>query len=704
MNGNGSKPFPFIIFMRNDQSPINARHCRLFFLISALLLLCYGNSFTASWQMDDRPNILKNPRIQMSAITPGQIWTSMNAQPGSGKLYRPVACLTLALNWYFGKDNVFGYHAVNWLIHLGTSWLLYLTISLLLRTPRVNGHFTEEEIRFVAVSAALFWALNPVQTQAVTYIVQRMASMAGFFSLLAIYYYLRARLSEAIGRRQILFAASGAGYLLAILSKENSVILPLSIPVFEFFFFHVTKVSTAAYKKIFFILITGSFLSLLAIFALQPDFFEHIQKYYNLRPYTMLERVLTEQRILLFYLTQLFFPHPDRLSIAHDFPLSTSLFTPWETAAAILVNVLLIVLALLAGRKHPFLALAILFYYLNHLVESTIVPLELVFEHRNYLPSFFLFIPIALLLVELVRKVRHNTILLTLLMVLLATVFAAEGYATYLRNKAWKTEQSLWLDALRKAPNSDRPLAVLALQLGWGERSTEQDYRKALELIERTLTMVKTRKLADAAQLGNAASLHHKLGEYQAAIEYYHKALRIIPNDAMTSYNLAKVYISAGDFAKAKDILNAILAQGNVHADYFHLIGFSSLWQGRPAEAAESLRQAMSLAPGRPDIILALGRSLSLAGYHTRARWFLDLARQKGGENPIVSLCLIENCLLQGNEKYARAYLHHALQQHTLPVLLNTLNNQKTRYQAVPLNSAVLHPFITREVQEYVVR
>ena len=654
--------------------------------------------------MDDRPNILKNPRIQMSAITPGQIWTSMNAQPGSGKLYRPVACLTLAFNWYFGKDNVFGYHLVNWLVHLGTSWLLYLTISLLLRTPRVNGHFTDEEIRFIAVSAALFWALNPVQTQAITYIVQRMASLAAFFSLLGICCYLRARLSASIQKRQALFAASAFSYLLAILSKENSIILPVtSIPIFEFYFFH-THISPEIRKRIFFAVLIGAFLSLLAIFAIQPDFLGFIRHYYDLRPFTMVERALTEQRILLFYLSQLFFPHPDRLSIAHDFPLSTSLFTPWETAAAILTNVLLVVLALLAGRKRPFLALAILFYYLNHLVESTIVPLELVFEHRNYLPSFFLFIPIALLLVELGRKLHPNKILLTSLMLLLSAMFAVEGYATYTRNKAWKTEQSLWLDALVKAPNADRPLAVLALQLGWGERSTEQDYRKALELIERTLTMVKTRKLADAAQLGNAASLYHKLGEYQTAIEYYHKALRIVPNDAMTSYNLAKVYISAGDFTEARSLLDAILAQGNIHADYYHLIGFSALWQGRPEEAAESLRRSMTLAPGRPDVLLALGRSLSLGGYHTRARWFLDMARQKGGENPIVSLCLIENCLMQNNEKLARAYLHHALQQHTLPALLSTLVNEKTRYQSVPLNSDALIPFITQEVKEYLVR
>jgi len=636
----------------------------------------------------------------MSDITIGQIWKSMNANPGSGGLYRPIACLSLALNWYVGQDKVFGYHVVNWLIHLGTCWLLFLTISALFRTPQLHTRYSAQQISFIAITATLFWALNPVQTQAITYIVQRMASLATFFSLLAIYCYLHGRLSQT-RNRQIFFTAGAFSYILAILSKENSIILPLTIPILEIFFFHA-KISPAITKKLIISLLVGLFVSFLAAVALYPAIFDFIPHYYAQRPYTMLERVLTEQRILLFYLTQLFFPLPSRLSIAHDFPLSTSLFTPWDTAAAIFINLLFILLALKIGRKKPFIALAILFFYLHHLIESTILPLELIFEHRNYLPSLFLFIPLAILINNLILQVKHNKILFTSSIILISTIFAVEGYATFTRNKVWESETSLWLDALRKAPNSDRPLAVLALKIGWGEHSSEQDYKKALRLVERSLTMVKSRKLADAAQLGNAGSLYHKLGNYQKSIEYYNRALKLIPDDISIRFNMAKTFISAGNFMAARKELYTILEHGSTHPDYFHLIGFSDLWLGNPERAAISLRKAMRMAPGQPDILLALGKSLSLTGYYTRARWFLDMAREHGGENPIISLCLIENCLLQQDEKLAKAYLQHALRHHTLPSILETLTTNKTQYQTVPINADLLLPFIAREVKTFV--
>ena len=115
------------------------------------------------------------------------------------------------------------------------------------------------------------------------------------------------------------------------------------------------------------------------------------------------------------------------------------------------------------------------------------------------------------------------------------------------------------------------------------------------------------------------------------------------------------------------------------------------------------------MAPGRPDILLALGKSLSLSGYYSRARWFLDMARKNGGESPILSLCLIENCLLQQDNKLARAYLQHALQFLPLSAILSTLNNTKTQYQTipinyqtVPINTDILLPFITQEIKDYV--
>ena len=113
------------------------------------------------------------------------------------------------------------------------------------------------------------------------------------------------------------------------------------------------------------------------------------------RPFTPFERLLTQPGVLLFYLSLLLYPSPARLSIDHSFPLSTSLLQPWTTLPAILAVAGLIVLGIASRKRWPLLSLAILFYFINHAVESSFIPLELVFEHRNYLPSFFLFLPVA---------------------------------------------------------------------------------------------------------------------------------------------------------------------------------------------------------------------------------------------------------------------------------------------------------------------
>ena len=652
----------------------------------------------ASWQMDDRPNIVNNPKIQITELTLDQIWQTMQAEPGSGGFYRPIACLTLGFNWFFGKDDVYGYHLINLLIHITTSWLLFLAIRKLFNSPRLKDKFEENEIFFISVTATLLWPLNPVQTQAVTYIVQRMASLAALFSLGAILCYLRARTSKSIPRRNSFFILSAISFLLAILSKENSILLLLTIPIFEAFFLQ-SAISTERIKKLILSLIVCIIVCALIVLAIQPAVFEVIDKYYLLRPYTMWERILTEQRILLFYLSQLFFPHPARLSIAHDFPVSTSLFTPWETTAAITINFFLIGLAIFKGRQYPFLGLAILFFYCNQIAESTIIPLELVFEHRNYLPSLFLFIPIALIIHRIYIILGTNRIAFISFTLIFSLILTTEGYATYYRNSFWQSEQSLWLDAQQKAPETDRPLAVLALQLGWGKQANEQDYRRALELINRSLILTKQRKYANAAQLGNAASLYFKLGEHETSIRLYREALQMLPNDTLTLYNMAKAYIGTGQFQTAKNIIDSLVAQGYSHPDYFHFIGLCNLWLGKPAEALNTLRQALSLAPFRPDILLAIGKSMSMQGYHKHARWFLDMARQQGGESPIVSAALIENCLLQKSEKCAQAYLDHSLDYHSLPSLLQVSRAEKPNYMTIPIDSNLSYPFITKAIQ-----
>ena len=183
------------------------------------------------------------------------------------------------------------------------------------------------------------------------------------------------------------------------------------------------------------------------------------------------------------------------------------------------------------------------------------------------------------------------------------------------RNKVWRTEETLWLDAARKAPASARPIAVLALKLAWGPNPTEAKYRKALELIERSLPMKMSRSGGVAHQLGNMASIYGKLGRHNESMAYYQKAMAAFPEDATIRYNFCKTLIMTGNFAQARKELEVILGKGLVHADYFNMLGFIHLWNGQPQDALPAIQQAMKYAPGRPDILLTLGKCFSHCGY-----------------------------------------------------------------------------------------
>ena len=165
-----------------------------FILLFFLIILIYSNTFHASWHFDDKPNIVNNYYLHLNNLHPNSLFQTLFTNPKNpwnigDKMYRPVACLTFALNWYYGKDDVTGYHIVNIVIHILTAYFLYLTIFNLFKSPNLKGKFDGSE-HFVALLTAVMWAINPVQTQAVTYIVQRMAILATMFYILGIYFFL----------------------------------------------------------------------------------------------------------------------------------------------------------------------------------------------------------------------------------------------------------------------------------------------------------------------------------------------------------------------------------------------------------------------------------------------------------------------------------------------------------------------------------
>jgi hypothetical protein len=232
-----------------------------------------------------------------------------------------------------------------------------------------------------------------------------MASLGGMFYLLSMVLYIKARLSS--GRiRYVYFGGTVLTYLLGVSSKENVAILPLFIALYEFYFFQNLDLSPKSRKIIF--LLVGILIALGAfgLILWGKRYLNVIIEGYEYRTFTMEERVLTQFRVVLYYLTLLIYPHPSRLNLDYDFPISKTIFDPPTTILSILVIAGLIVYSIWVAKKRPVLSFFILWYFGNLVIESSIFPLEMVYEHRLYLPAVGPFVLFALLAVRGIEKLR----------------------------------------------------------------------------------------------------------------------------------------------------------------------------------------------------------------------------------------------------------------------------------------------------------
>ena len=202
-------------------------------LIAGVTLLVYSNTFHAPFHFDDQPNILLNPNVQVKSWS----WeTFVRLVSNTYKeSIRVFSFLTLALNYSLGGLNVFGYHVVNLLIHIASGMLLYGFLIMTFQLPSLRERYGPVAYR-VALFASLIFVSHPVQTQSVTYIVQRMASMGGMFYLLTMVLYIKGRLARGLNR-YVCFGAMVLSYLLGVFSKENVAIVPLFIALYELYFF-----------------------------------------------------------------------------------------------------------------------------------------------------------------------------------------------------------------------------------------------------------------------------------------------------------------------------------------------------------------------------------------------------------------------------------------------------------------------------------
>ena len=628
-------------------------HYRLAFcLLAFLVFFIYSNTLRSSWHFDDYANIKENSHVQIQDLHPQTIWKTFYASPeGKDRPFRALAYLTFALNAYFHQDAVTGYHVVNIVIHIITACLLFAVILKLFNTPNLVNK-NNGDAYFVALLTSALWAINPIQTQAVTYIVQRMASMAALFYLLAVYFYIVARLKHTTKSRMTLYALCILSYLCAIFSKENAAALPIALLFLEFIFFRNFR-DLKTKKQFGLCILAGLFFVVALGMLLFRNPFRFLDGYPN-RTFTPLQRVLTEFRVVTFYLSQIFYPVPTRLSLLHDFNVSTSVFHPLTTLSSILFVLTLVALGLFWMGRRPVLSFAILFFIVNHLIESSVIGLEIVFEHRNYLPSLFIFMPVAMGVKGLLDHYgRSRPFMRYFLIVSIAFVLIGFGTGTYIRNQAWADEKALWEDTLAKAPKSIRAYHELAYQF----YEKNGYYNAALALYHRGLEFNGQNVYERTLSLNNIASIHYTRGEYGLAEEFWMKAIALYPDYKQAYYRLGLTQTRLGKWKEAADTLTNILSENYVDEGSLRLKGIILLHENKPDESIDYFRKAMNLNPDDWQNLMYLGLAHTMSGRLEKGYRFLSMAASKRNEESLLQFWLAQNRFIVGRDSDAEIYL-----------------------------------------------
>jgi len=673
----------------------NKKACCAFLLLSFLIFLIYSNTFHASWHFDDYTNIINDANICIKVIDIKSVHRSFFRANG-GKISRPLSRLTFAVNWYFSRYDVTGYHIVNTVIHLLTAWILYFTILTLFRSPAMKDRNQGSE-HFIALLATVLWAINPIQTQAVTNIVQRMASMAAMFYLLSLFLYIKGRTINSRLKRSFFFFGCFISFLLGLASKENVTILPIALVLVEMTFFQDLS-QTKTKRNMFWITVGGGIFVIICgyLLFLSGNPFSAILEGYENRFFSPIQRLMTEPRVILFYLSQIFYPVPTRLSIEHDVTISTSLFNPWTTLPGIAFVLALIGLGLWKIRKMPMLSFAILFFFLNHSIESTVFNLELLFEHRNYLPSFFIFVPISIGIKRMLDYYRHEKrpmFYAIVLFIILLLVGIASG--TYIRNMAWATEKSLWEDANKKAPGMMRPVHNLALTY---ERSGQSN--TALKLYAKALTLTMHQTIHEAMPYNNMAAMCYWRGKYKKAVELWKKAFDVYPDFEGYEHRLALALTKLGEWEKASRHLDAVLVKRPDYPDFLELKGIVLLNQNRPLEAVVYFGKWLRLYPGHSQALRHVGLAFSCVKEYQRAELFLKRAHVLDLKSISILFSLINVNLKIGDKEDVDLYVNKLFSSASSNLIESSLKKLIEDDVALPVSQHMLIREIARKLDE----
>ncbi len=558
----------------------------LLFLAVAAAVFAYLPSLHGPFFLDDVHNIVENPSIRMTGFSAPALLQAMDAPPNVPQR-RPLPFATFALNYALGRYDPFGYRLFNLAVLLLSIPSAFLCGLLLCR----RWHDRATALR-LALGTVFVWSLHPLLTNGVTYIVQRMTSLCTLFCLLALAFFL----AGFAQRSPRWHAAALILWLAALASKEIAVLLPFPAALFLWFSLpqgtrgrRVAALGLGA-------AVVASQAALLFVGSRSPA--------WEIRPFSMFERALTEGRVVLRYLSLFAAPLPSRMNLDYDFTVSTSLFSPPATALALFLHAALVVSAFMLRNRRPLLAFGVLSFYLLQLLEGTFLPLEIIFEHRAYLPSFFL----ALAAVDgihwglqrvIPRQAGQAVLALAVLLGL------AGGMLTRERNRVWAGALSLAEDIVAKSPGKSRAHHNLAVIL-----MGEGHLAGALRHLDEAIRLMPN----NAEYYNTAGNAMASAGRDAEAAEYFSRALRMVPSYAEAANNLGNIYFRQGRFEDARESFERALELKPFYPEANYNLAALLSAQGDLTEAAVFYRRAIDQQPEYAAAHYNLGTTLGRLG------------------------------------------------------------------------------------------
>ena len=620
----------------------------VYLIIVSVGILIYANTVHYPFVFDDKLTIIENKSIRGNDIFANVF------QP------RYIGLISFALNYKINGFDNFGYHLVNIIIHIINALLVYelffFIISLIGNEKLLNHKYR------ISLFIAVLFLVHPVQTQAVTYIVQRYASLSALFVLISILSYMKFRSLKPV--KYSWFAISLIAALFAFKTKENTATLPLMLVAIEWLLFKQTPDNIK--KRIFYlipycillIVIPLSFVNVHKPLSSMPE--EIIAKSYESPDITRSDYFFTEMRVIVTYMKLLVIP----VNQSIDYPFALS---KWPINLRTFISMIFLALILGIGiwihRRYVLVSLGILWFFIFLIVESTIIPIaDLIFEHRVYLSSIGFIAAVVGLSFYLVKP--SHVKIIVLLVVAAAHVLAI---AAYKRNHVWKNEITLWQDAISRYPTNQRAY----VNLGSAYLDKEM-YSDVIRVMEHIFSMdpnnINTFYLKGH---GNLALAYAHTGMYDKALREYQIVIQIDPRIGAAYAFSATIYLRQNNTDEAvrlllkgkgvdpdNPIINAMIGsvycqQGNLDAgvSFFqqalnaapnylngHLqLAYCYQQHNRMQEARIHYVKSIELNPDSPDPYFFVASTYDHEGNYPKAaeyyRLFLDHAKFS---NPLI--------------------------------------------------------------------